>query len=113
MQTHAKAHEKKDKINEALELLNDAAKEKKDEVFEVINTKYGHVREMFSGAAENGQALAAQARKQLSNRLQVESRKIKLAAGAFDKKVHKNPWTYLGGAALGSLCVGLLLARKK
>lgn len=113
MQTHTKAHEGKDKIHEALELLNDAAKEKKEEVFDVINAKYDHVREMFAGAAENGQAIAADARKHLSKALQAEGKKIKQTAVQLDKKVRKDPWVYLGGAALSSLVVGLLLARRK
>ncbi len=113
MQTHTKVNEKKDKIHDALELLNDAAKEKKDEVFEVINTKYEHVRDMFAGAAENGQAIAKEAKKQLSKTLQTEKIKIKQVAGDLNKKVHRSPWAYLGGAALSSFVVGILLARKK
>lgn len=114
MQNHAKAHHaKKDKIQEALELLNEAAKEKKEEVHDVIGAKYEHLREMFSGALENGQAVAEEARKSLSKTLQAQEKKVKAAAAEWDKKIHKNPWAYVGGAALGSLVLGMILARKK
>ncbi len=113
MTTHNKEHEKKDKIHEALELLNDAAKEKKEEVYGVINAKYEHLRDMFAGAVENGQSFADDAKKNISKTLSVEEKKLKHIAGQWDKEVRRNPWMYIGGAALGSLCVGLLLSRKK
>ena len=113
MTTHAKDHEKKDKIHEALELLNEAAKEKKDEVYGVINSKYEHLREMFAGVAENGQSLAEDATKNISKTWHAEEKKIKKLAADWDKEVRENPWTYIGGAALGSLCLGLILGRKK
>ena len=110
---HAKDHEKKDKIHEALELLNEAAKEKKEEVYEVINAKYEHLRGMFSGMAQNGQSLAEDAQKNISKTLRAGEKKIKQMAVQWDKEVRKNPWMYIGGATLGSLCLGLLLRRKK
>ncbi len=113
MTTHSKENEKKDKIHEALELLNEAAKEKKDEVYGVINSKYEHLREMFAGAVETGQDFADDAKKNISKTLSAEEKKLKQIAAQWDKEVRKNPWTYIGGAALGSLCLGLLLGRKK
>ena len=113
MTTHNKEHEKKDKIHEALDLLNDAAKEKKEEVVGVINAKYEHLREMFAGVVENGQSVAEDAKKNISKTLSAEEKKIKQMAAHWDKEVRKNPWTYVGGAALGSLCLGLILGRKK
>ena len=113
MTTHNKEHEKKDKIHEALELLNDAAKEKKEEVYGVINAKYEHLRDMFEGAVETSQSLAEDAKKNISKSLLAEEKKIKQLAVQLDKEVRKNPWMYIGGAALGSLCLGLLVSRKK
>lgn len=113
MTTHLKEHEKKDRIHEALELLNEAAKEKKNEVYSVINAKYEHLREMFAGAAESGQSFAEDAKENISRTLSAEEKKIKQVAAKWDKEVRSNPWTYIGGAVLGSLCLGLLLGRKK
>lgn len=86
---------KKDKIEAALELLNAAAQEKKEEVFDVLGDKYEHLKEFFESAAHNGEAIAEQTKKQL------------------DKKVRKAPWAFLGGIALGSVVLGLILAGKK
>ncbi len=113
MTTHAKETEKKDKIHEALELLNEAAKEKKDEVYDVINAKYEHLREMFAGALENSQSVAEDAKKKLSKTLSAEEKKLRQIAAQCDKEVRKEPWTYIGGVALGALCLGLFLGRKK
>lgn len=113
MKIQTKTYEKNDKIHEALELLNEAAKGKKEEVFGVITDKYEHLREMFAGVAKNGQSLAEDARKNISKTFQMEEKKIKQMAVQWDKKIRKNPWAYIGGAALSSLFLGMLLTRKK
>ena len=106
-------HSKKDKIHEALELLNEAAKEKKEEVFDVVNAKYEHLREMFAGATEEGQNLAEDAKENISKTLHAQEKKIKAMAINLDKQVRKNPWVYIGGAAVGALVVAMLINRKK
>ncbi len=104
---------KKDKIQEALELLNEAAQGKKEEVFELLGDKYEHLKEFFESVASNGEAIAGQTKKQIVKSLHQEEKKLKEVATQWDKKVHKDPWAFLGGVALGSLVLGLILARKK
>ncbi len=108
-----RAQIKKDKIEEALELLNDAAQEKKEEVFELLGDKYEHLKEFFENVASNGEAIAGQTKKQIVKSLHEEEKRIKEVAAQWDKKVHKEPWAFLGGVALGSLVLGLILGRKK
>ncbi len=104
---------KKDKIEEALELLNDAAQEKKEEVFELLGDKYEHLKEFFESAAHNGEAIVGQTKKQIVKSLHEEEKKLKETAAQWDKKAHKEPWVFLGGVALSSLVLGLILGRKK
>jgi len=104
---------KKDKIQEALELLNEAAQGKKDEFFDLVGDKYEHLRDFFETAASSSEALAGQTRKQILRSLQQEEKKLKETAADWDKKVHKDPWAFLGGVALGSLVLGLILGHRK
>ncbi len=104
---------KKDKIQEALELLNEAAQGKKEEVFELLGDRYEYLKEFFESAAHNGEALAGQTKKQIVKSLQHEEKKLKEAAAHWDKKVHNEPWAFLGAVALGSLIFGLILGHKK
>ena len=104
---------KKDKITDALELLNDAAQEKKEEVFELVGDKYDHLKDFFGNIASNGKEMAGQTKKQIAKSLHEEEMKLKEAAGQWNKKAHKAPWVFLGAAALGALFLGLTLGHKK
>jgi ElaB/YqjD/DUF883 family membrane-anchored ribosome-binding protein len=104
---------KKDQIEEALELLNAAAQEKKEEVFELLGDKYEHLKEFFESAAHNGAAIAGRTKEQIAKSLHQEEKKLKEVAAELDEKVHKDPWAFMGGVALGSLVLGLILGRKK
>jgi len=108
-----RAQIKKDKIEEALELLNDAAQEKKEEVFELLGDKYEHLRGFFESVAQKGGDIAGQTKEQIVKSLHQEEKKLKETAAEWNEKVHKDPWAFLGGVALGSLVLGLILGRKK
>lgn len=104
---------KKDKIEEALELLNEAAQGKKEEIFELLGDKYEHLKDFFQDIACNGEELAGQTKKQIVRSLHEEEKKLKETAADWDKKVRREPWLFIGGAALGSLILGMILSRKK
>ena len=107
-----RAHTKRDRIHEALELLNEAAHEKQEEVYELLGSKYGHLKSIFDEVAHNGQAAAEQAKKQLVKGLHAEEKMLKETAAELGRKVRKDPWKILGVVALGSLAAGLILGRK-
>jgi len=109
---HMKSHPKHDKIHEALALLNEVAVEKKDELWETITEKYTSVKDMVHDAAEDGLNLALQAKKDLLKKLHEEQKQLAAFAHDVDKKVRKNPWPIIGGAAGVSFLIGLLLRRK-
>ncbi len=107
-----RASNRRDKIQDALELLNEAAQEKKDEVYEVLGNKYEHLKDVFESVAENGHEIAGQAKKQIVRGLHAEEKKLRETAAQWDKKVHKDPWKVIGSVALGTLVLGLILGRK-
>lgn len=91
MTTETQIRTSNTKISEALELLNEAAKEKRDELKGLMTDKYAHIREAVAAGA--GQA--------------------KEMAGDVDKRVHKDPWVYIAGAAAASLIFGYLMGSKR
>jgi ElaB/YqjD/DUF883 family membrane-anchored ribosome-binding protein len=94
------------RINEALELLNEVAKEKKAELQGMVSEKYGSLKAALGGA---GEKLEHEARETLAHGKQ----EVKELASRIEDRVRQNPWPYLGGTALGFLLLGLFLARPK
>jgi len=90
------------KISEALELLNEAAKEKKVELQGLMVNKYTHIREAMVSGVEHAQEVIAQGKE-----------KVVEIAGDVDKRVHKDPWVYIGAAAAVSLLLGYFMGAKR
>ncbi len=83
------------KMSEALELLNDAAREKRDELKSLMANKYAHIQEAMTGTVEQGKE------------------KVMEIASNIDKRVHKDPWVYIAGAAAASMLLGYLMGSKR
>jgi ElaB/YqjD/DUF883 family membrane-anchored ribosome-binding protein len=90
------------KISEALELLNEAAKEKKEELGGLMANKYSHIRQAMTSTVEHAQEAILQGKE-----------KVIEIAGDVDKRVHKDPWVYIAGAAAASLLLGYLMGSKR
>jgi ElaB/YqjD/DUF883 family membrane-anchored ribosome-binding protein len=97
------------KISEALELLNEAAKDKKEELRELLEGRYEHVKEAFQEATEAGKDNFDRARRFTAEAWEGGEEKVREFASHVDKDVHKNPWAYIGGAAVVTLLLGFIL----
>ncbi|HVP58348.1 MAG TPA: hypothetical protein VMU02_09640 [bacterium] len=95
-----------ERISEALDLLNEVAKDKKAELREMIHTKYADLRSAVGGAA-------GKAQHDVSATYHHSMEKVKDIAGELDEGVHRNPWPYIGGTALGCLILGYIMGRSK
>lgn len=94
------------KLNEALELLNEAAREKKGELQNILTDKYSHIREAMT--------LEAQKAKSMAQEVMVDGeKKIKEATAKVDANVRKDPWPYVAGTAAIALLVGYLMGSKR
>ena len=102
-------------IAEALKLLEEAAKQKKDELRTVMSDKYSHLKNLvlenestlirsLSDAKKHAAEAAVHAK-------EVSVEKAREIAGDVDKSVHSNPWPYVGGAAVFGLLFGYILGR--
>jgi ElaB/YqjD/DUF883 family membrane-anchored ribosome-binding protein len=94
------------RINEALDLLNELAKDKKADFEELLTDKYSHLKTALGG-------VAGKLRHQAEETFSQGKQKAKEMAGVMDGSVHKNPWPYIGGTALGFLILGFFLGRSK
>ncbi len=101
------------KISEALELLNEAAKEKKDELKGLMANKYAHIREAMTSGVEHGKEVLKHAQDITRETIVKGSEKAKEIAADVDKRVHKDPWAYIAGAAAVSLLLGYLMGSKR
>lgn len=94
------------KLNEALELLNEAAREKKGEFQEILTNKYSHIRDAMALEAQKARCLAKDV-------LADGERKIKETTASVDANVRRDPWPYVAGTAAVALLVGYLMGTKR
>lgn len=94
------------RINEALELLNAAARDKKAELQAAMEDKYSDLLSVMSTFTDQVQQRA-------SSTYETGKQKVIDVATDIDKSVHKNPWAYIGGTAAAALVFGFLLGRSR
>jgi len=101
------------KISEALELLNEAAKEKKDELKGLMTNRYSHIREAMTSGVERGKDVLKHTQDLAQEAIIQGKERVKEISGEVDKRVHKDPWTYIAGAAVTSLLLGYFMGSKR
>ena len=112
-----KEHVNNEKLTEALKLLEEAAREKQDNLRRLVSDKYVHLKTAI-GDTEHSviESLAAAGKHTLEGTLHAKdagAEQLKQASAAVDEHVHANPWPYVGGTALAALLFGYILGRKK
>ncbi|MBF0479141.1 MAG: hypothetical protein HQL26_06625 [Candidatus Omnitrophica bacterium] len=90
------------KITEALELLNEAAKEKKNELKDLMSEKYLSMKQAVMEGANHGKQIIEEGKKKALETVKV-----------VDAQVRENPWPYIGGVALFSIVLGYFMGSKR
>lgn len=105
-----------EKITEALKLLEEAAREKKNDLRDLMANKYSNLKELVSDTEYDIKESLAIAKKRasdiLSKATDIGERRVKEVAAQLDDNVRANPWPYIGGVALTGLLIGYILGRK-
>lgn len=106
-----------EKISAALQLLSEAAKEKKDDIRTMISEKYVNLKEIVGGAgttlSDSWQMTKSKVMEAAAGAKAVSSEKIQNVAKTVDDNVHRSPWPYLGGVAVSALMMGYFMGRSK
>src|SRR3990167_8511334 len=101
------------KFEEALHLLNEAAREKKGEIQELLSGKYEHIREALEDTADMGRKRFGRFKKQAERQWDEGAEQIQDTVSDLDEKIRDNPWTYVAGVAIGALILGFLIGSSK
>lgn len=101
------------KITEALELLNEAAKEKRHEMKELMTDRYAHIKQAVLEGATQGKKILDKAQHIAQEAIAEGGETVKKAATEVDKRVRDNPWPYLSGVAVVSLILGYFMGSKR
>ena len=101
------------KFEEALQLLNEAAREKKQEIQQLFGDKYTHIRQAIQDvAAEQGDRLK-RVRRAANEAVELGGERLQEVVADVEEKVKENPWPYIGGVAVGALLLGFILGASR
>ena len=101
------------KIDEALQLLNEAAKDKKDELRRLLGEKYSSIKETLTEVALSNRDVVDRVRRIATDKIEAGQEKAIEAFEDLDKDIRRNPWGYIGGVAAGALLVGFILGNSR
>jgi Fe-S cluster assembly scaffold protein SufB len=103
----------RDKINQALELLNEAARDKQQEVYEAIQNKYEDIKGVFETAAESGRSALDEIKKSAGTVIHSGEERVRKTASNVSGKVHESPWWFMGAVAVAAFVTGYNLSHGK
>ena len=100
------------KIDEALALLNEAAHNQKDEISELISSKYENLKSTFWDVEGKAAEKTHDGADRLRELRDAAAQHAHEAVDSVDRKAHEDPWKTLGWSLVGAFAIGLLLGRK-
>lgn len=100
------------KINDALELLNQAALAKKEDFSKLVTDKFGDLKEAFHNLESDVGDEASEGLDKLKSLRDSAVEHTRDTASSVDRKVHESPWISLGLTLAGALVIGIFLGRR-
>jgi ElaB/YqjD/DUF883 family membrane-anchored ribosome-binding protein len=110
-------HTSSESIAAALKLLEEAAKQKRDEVKTAMSDKYASLKSLVLESEGSLMASLTNARdcacEAAAHAKEVTAEKAHAIASEVDESVHRNPWLYIAGASVIGLLLGGMLSRSR
>ena len=94
------------RIDEALELLNAAARDNKTELQAAMENKHTDLSAVVS-------AFTSQIKNRATEKFVAGKQRVVDVATNIDNRVHSSPWAYIGGAAAAAMLCGFLMGRSR
>ena len=104
---------KQKKFEEALQLLNEAAQDKKGEIENLLGEKYDNIREAIEEAISKNKSHFNRVRKLVESSIDEGQGRVKQKTDQVNKEIRDNPWKYLGGTALGAVLLGFIMGSSR
>ena len=101
------------KFEEALHLLNEAAKDKKEEIQSLLQNKYSNIKDAIEEVTSTGKNRLNRIKRLAGDSIEEGQERIEEVLEDVDKRVRKDPWPYLGGVALGALLLGFIMGSSR
>lgn len=101
------------KINEALELLDELAKEKRSEINQLISEKYSNIQGIMDESKNIYKETVKKTKQGLSEAMVSGEEKIKEISTGIDKRVHENPWLFIIIGISSGFLFGYILGGSK
>lgn len=89
-------------VKEALEIINNAAREGKEDLKSLIEN-YANLKEIFGNGRENA----------MTHKWQENKEKLQEKFDHLDTKVHENPWPFIGGVTVVALLIGYIMGNSR
>ncbi len=100
-------------LDEALQLLNEAAKNKQKEIRGLVSHKYSHLKELFEEMIGENMSKLEHAQKSATEAIHMGTEKAKEVASDVDHHVRQRPWQYIGGTAVAALLLGFIMGSRR
>ena len=97
------------KFEEALHLLNEAARDKKDEIQNLLGDKYSDISQLLKQASTKSRRELRKVQRSAEEWMEEGGESLKETVTQLDDSVRENPWPYLGGVAVGAILLGFIL----
>jgi len=100
------------KIAEAFELLNEAAKDQAENLGDLCATKYKDLHKAVTAAEHGVIDSVRHGSQRLAELRNTATDEVKKTAHTVNRQAHEHPWVAMAPAVLGALAIGFLVGRK-
>lgn len=110
-------------IDEALQVLENAARERSQDLQDLIRNKYANIKDTLTPQPETKNRIrelgervqenVRQGKETMNEMMQTGSQKISDTAGRVNREVHTHPFQVISGVAVSALLLGFILGTRK